>query len=611
MSGEGSDARSPTPGTGPAPAIGQGGLAQAGVNPQVDAIVERFGGIRPMAAKLGIPVTTVQGWKKRGHIPPNRRADLEAAASRLGLVLEAAELDAVMGAPETPASLSATAVIALPGPDDRPLPPGPAPLADQPSLDRETPAPASSYRLGARPDDAVPPSPPPLPPPLGETFRADRPRMELPKTDAPKAESPQVDAPRREVPKPDAIRRDAPRPAAPPPRRGGGAVSALALLISLAALGAGGWSLYRAGVLDPWLSRAGLPAALPIGQSGSAQPAQSAEQAGTEATLAEMARRLNAAGQRQQTLEQEVADLKAKLAAAPVVGTDGTAAPATPDPALAARLEQMTDQFNRLTDRQRALEQALAQSAQQREELSGRLAAQTAAAGRGQALLVATNQLQAALLSGRPYGVELSAVRSLAPEDDALRQALDRLAQSQATGLAGPVALREGFDRAATAAQQAAQVPEGADWLQQLWGHIKALVTIRRKDGRIEGNAPDAVVSRAGAALDRGDIGTAVAEMSALSGPPAAAPEVQAWLRDAQARLSADDAMNRLSRRAVSDVQAGLPPPKERPAESAPAPSSDAGKGEAAKPEDAKPAEPVPTEGGAPAQPQPADGGHP
>ncbi|MDG3440712.1 COG4223 family protein [Nitrospirillum amazonense] len=617
MSGEGSDAPSPTsgmgptPGMGPAPGTGQGGLVQSGANPQVDAIVERFGGIRPMAAKLGIPVTTVQGWKKRGHIPPNRRADLEAAASRLGLVLTATELDAVMGAPEASASPPPSAVIALPGPDDRPLSPGPVTFAGQPSLDGEPSAPASSYRLGARPDDAVPPPPPPPPAPPGETFRANRPRMELPKTDAPMAEPPRADAPRVEAPKPDAIRRDAPRPAAPPPRRGGGAVSALALLISLAALGAGGWSLYRAGVLDPWLSRAGLPAALPAAQSGTAQPAQSAEQAGTEATLAEMVRRLNAAGQRQQALEQEVADLKARLAAAPAVNADGAPAPAAPDPALTARLEQMTDQFNRLTDRQRALEQALAQSAQQREELSGRLAAQTAAAGRGQALLVATNQLQAALLSGRPYGVELSAVRSLAPEDDALRQALDRLAQSQATGLAGPVALREGFDRAATAAQQAAQVPEGADWLQQLWGHIKALVTIRRKDGRVEGNAPDAVVSRAGAALDRGDIGTAVAEMSALSGPSAAAPEVQAWLRDAQARLSADDAMNRLSRRAVSDVQAGLPPPKERPAESVPAPSPDTGKADMAKPEEAKPGEPVPAEGGGPSQSQPADGGHP
>lgn len=41
-----------------------------------DKIIERFGGIRPMAAKLGVPVTTVQGWKKRNVIPGNRRADI-------------------------------------------------------------------------------------------------------------------------------------------------------------------------------------------------------------------------------------------------------------------------------------------------------------------------------------------------------------------------------------------------------------------------------------------------------------------------------------------------------------------------------------------------------
>lgn len=46
------------------------------------AVIERFGGIRPMAAKMAIPVTTVQGWKKRGVIPGSRRDDiLRAAAS--------------------------------------------------------------------------------------------------------------------------------------------------------------------------------------------------------------------------------------------------------------------------------------------------------------------------------------------------------------------------------------------------------------------------------------------------------------------------------------------------------------------------------------------------
>ena len=44
-------------------------------------IIERFGGIRPMAAKIDTPVTTVQGWKKRDVIPGTRRAQIMDAAS--------------------------------------------------------------------------------------------------------------------------------------------------------------------------------------------------------------------------------------------------------------------------------------------------------------------------------------------------------------------------------------------------------------------------------------------------------------------------------------------------------------------------------------------------
>ncbi len=51
----------------------------------VEEVVRRFGGIRPMAAKLSIPVTTVQGWKNRGHIPENRHDVIVEAARRLGI----------------------------------------------------------------------------------------------------------------------------------------------------------------------------------------------------------------------------------------------------------------------------------------------------------------------------------------------------------------------------------------------------------------------------------------------------------------------------------------------------------------------------------------------
>lgn len=47
-----------------------------------EQVIERFGGIRPMASKMSVPVTTVQGWKKRNVIPGNRRDDVIRAAAQ-------------------------------------------------------------------------------------------------------------------------------------------------------------------------------------------------------------------------------------------------------------------------------------------------------------------------------------------------------------------------------------------------------------------------------------------------------------------------------------------------------------------------------------------------
>ncbi|MCC7304819.1 MAG: hypothetical protein IT558_01015 [Alphaproteobacteria bacterium] len=45
-----------------------------------EIIIQRFGGIRPMASKMSVPVTTVQGWKKRNAIPANRLEEIISAA---------------------------------------------------------------------------------------------------------------------------------------------------------------------------------------------------------------------------------------------------------------------------------------------------------------------------------------------------------------------------------------------------------------------------------------------------------------------------------------------------------------------------------------------------
>ena len=45
-----------------------------------EEVIERFGGIRPMSSKTQIPVTTIQGWKKRNSIPDARVDDILKAA---------------------------------------------------------------------------------------------------------------------------------------------------------------------------------------------------------------------------------------------------------------------------------------------------------------------------------------------------------------------------------------------------------------------------------------------------------------------------------------------------------------------------------------------------
>ena len=53
---------------------------QQSVIANAGAIIKRFGGIRPMSKTTGIPVTTIQGWKKRDIIPATRREEIRSYA---------------------------------------------------------------------------------------------------------------------------------------------------------------------------------------------------------------------------------------------------------------------------------------------------------------------------------------------------------------------------------------------------------------------------------------------------------------------------------------------------------------------------------------------------
>ncbi|MGB0571248.1 MAG: COG4223 family protein [Alphaproteobacteria bacterium] len=104
------------------------------------SIIDAFGGIRPMAARLGIPVSTVQGWKQRDTIPAGRMEVVRAAAAA-----EEIDLDINPGSddPEVPASGDA---------------PSPVTVKAKPEASRASDDPEPEPSVPSSPDRAAPPA---------------------------------------------------------------------------------------------------------------------------------------------------------------------------------------------------------------------------------------------------------------------------------------------------------------------------------------------------------------------------------------------------------------------------------------------------------------------
>lgn len=90
----------------------------------VAEIIEAFGGLRPMAGKLKVAVSTVQGWKERDSIPTARHGEILSAAKAHNIALDPAVLSAsdhmTRNQTAKPASPSGTAAVSgTNGPKDQ------------------------------------------------------------------------------------------------------------------------------------------------------------------------------------------------------------------------------------------------------------------------------------------------------------------------------------------------------------------------------------------------------------------------------------------------------------------------------------------------------------
>ncbi len=524
-------------------------------------LIQCFGGIRPMAAKLGVAVSTVQGWKQRDAIPVGRLGDIEAAAAEHDIALPR-RVQATGGIEADDAAAAAPARVSV-------IPPSASPIEDTDSGHdevSEVPQPKAAQVRTARPETARP--------------EAARPETGRPETARPEAARAEARAGQARSAEP--LKRER---AAPAPRCAGGAAVAIAFLALLVAAGAVGtvwWATFvprgplpgKLGEFDrriaaietasPGGGVAALDAAIPaLNDRIAALERRVAALSDDVATAAfaspdgggdVAARVLGAIDERVTALEQAPAPASAPapVAAAPAVASDVDERLA----GLARSLSALERQLGAVEQRPAvaAADPGLGDAIARLNQRLAALEAQPAAGGgEGRAaltLFLAAGRLQSAVTAGRPYAEELAVARRLAMADADLIAQLAPLAADAATGVARVDVLRTRFAATARAVIHAAATAAGDDWLGRTLARARSVVSVRRVGEPAAGQAPADIVARAEARLVVDDLAGAVAELAALDG--AAATAATSWLAAARARLDADGAVAALDAYAVT-----------------------------------------------------------
>ncbi len=480
-------------------------------------IIERFGGIRPMATKLGVAVTTVQGWKERGHIPAGRRQQIAAAATEHGIDLdgESAPAAPLEDAPAAPAA---------------PFKPAP----------QEAPQPSEAPRESM----AAPAVPPPRP---GKTKPA----------------------------APEAAAAEEPSPAAPRPAKHASPVRprinvawlavGLTFVLTLALLTRPYWeSAIHGGVGagDPAASgriaaelakieaavaerdrdaRARSDAmtaritALEAG-GGEAGEAFAGQLADVEARMAEVSRSLATISSSLSRLEDRLETLESMQQTVPEpvrreFGEIGARLDELQS-GIAARDESFRAQDTVLTDGLAAIAATLSGFESRLTELETR-PIQTGE--KIAALALAIGQVEAALNSGRPYRSALNRLYTLGQDDPLIRDsmALAVLDPWADQGIPDRLALRRRFVEITPQIDRALAATQEEGWLDNVWNSVKGLITIRR----IDGGGELSPVSRAEIAMERGDLAAAA---GAFEDAGSLGPEGDAWITDVNARIEAE-----------------------------------------------------------------------
>lgn len=493
-----------------------------GINIPDLEIIERFGGIRPMASKLGVAVTTVQGWKERAHIPGGRTQQILAAAAEHGVDLGG-------GAPASEAVETAP-------------PPPPPPPEHEPEPEPE-PEPA--------------PEPEKVPEPTVEPVR-----------------EPDFKEP---APAPEAKPAEAERP----PARSGGGVAWVAFLLALILIA----GLLTRPYWEPFLHPGSQSGAVPVvdntrldglatdlgeieklldsmtretetrdralgervgaleaggGETGAAFAEQLSQLSGELDTLG---RNLDSLGGSLSKLEDRLASLEAAQGSVPEsvkaeIGRIGGEIDGLREE-MAAQAGNLSSEVDALTSLSTAIESRVGELESRPVQTGEKIAA----------LALAIGQVEQALAGGRSYRSALDRLYALGRDDPLITdgEAMAALAPWADYGIPDRLALqRRFFELSPSIARELAGTAEDS-WLDSIWNNVKGMVSVRR----IDGAGDSSPLTRAEIALEQGDL---VATAAAFEGTGSLGAEGEAWLNLVRNRVEAEQAIETLYGQVVAPL---------------------------------------------------------
>lgn len=509
-----------------------------------EEIIEAFGGIRPMAGKLGVPVTTVQGWKKRQAIPETRFEQVLEAAVTHDVGLERAHY-AYLGGGEIDDEEIEEAlnrIAAAVAEDD-----------DEDEVQDENKAGADEERdivqlPGDEDDDAA----------GDDDTDEDEEEIVHSVSHAAaghKPESKREEQPRHWQPSGRSEKREAQASAAvkKEQKRVVRAVgfSLLAMVLAICAI-----------------------ALVLVGPEGAQKNVEEAK------TLQKDIDRLNDLHQRLDkrlaTLESSNADLKVRLQRLlennPAVTPDNgeivtRLTKLEQDYAELQILEDKVSPFldkigilNRSIEGQETLgesmsginsvvmnmqgridelDTALEDARKDDEELAKVLDSVSRDDLTAAAMLLALNQMRSTMNQEQNFEQDLEIVRRLAGDDEELLSAIDRLAPHAESGVLSKQGLSREFKGVAGEIVLAKMAGEDVSVKDKVMGRLGEIVKVRKEDADPDAQDTEAIVARAEALLDEGDVKGAIAELEKLEGEPAeaAAP----FMEQARGTAAADD----------------------------------------------------------------------